>query len=281
MVMVGVKGSPRWESVLDWAAEAAWSRQLPLRIVHVLPTSEAMAAGHPGRLAGTDLLATAAGRAGRLLPAGRIETRLAAGPAPAALVEAGWGGELTVVGSRVTAGLRDDPVISTSMQVAAYASAPVVVVRGPRRSLPVESRVVAGVDPDVVGEEVLALAFAEARRRGAELVVVHAGDGGRRDRTEALVAAAGEEHPDVIRVPAPASAGTGLEALLDASRSAELVVAGLHRGPGARALRTAQVCRVLLARASCPVAVAQAPAPVAMAMAVPAALTVPGGAGSR
>jgi nucleotide-binding universal stress UspA family protein len=276
LITVGVKGSPRWESVLDWAAEAAWSRQASLRIVHVLPTSEAMGAGRPGRLAAGDLLATAARRAGKLLPAGRIETRLAAGPVPAALVEAAWDDALTVVGSRVTAGLHDDPVVSTSMQVAAYAAAPVVVVRGPRRSAPVDPRVVVAVEPDAAGDEALDLAFAEAGLRGAELVAVHVGDEHRIGPTEALLAERRLRYPDVDCPPAlvDGTGLTGLETLLAASRSAELIVAGLHRGPGPRALRTAQVCRTLLARASCPVGVAQAPVRVP-------AVSVPYGDGSR
>lgn len=89
------------------------------------------------------------------------------------LLEVGADADLLVVGARGASGIRGLIVGSVSQQVLHHAHVPVAVVRYTR--WPVQPRrVVVGVDGSPASARALQWAIGEARRRGAELEVVHA-----------------------------------------------------------------------------------------------------------
>ena len=136
-VVVGVDGSDAASDALDWAAEMAARRRLPLRIVHASLWERyegyvpATAADRPTeRLHSETVLATAAERAGRRAPALKVMTDLAAEDAVTALLRAGQSAEAVVVGSRGRGEFASLLLGSVGLGIAARASCPVIVVRG-------------------------------------------------------------------------------------------------------------------------------------------------------
>ncbi|WP_425574368.1 universal stress protein [Streptomyces javensis] len=189
-VVVGVDGSDAASDALDWAAEMAGRRGLPLRIVHAslweryegyIPGT---AADRPAeRLHSEAVLATAAERAGRRVPALKVMTDLAADDAVTALLHAGKSAEALVVGSRGRGEFASLLLGSVGLGIAARAQCPVVVVRGrPENVRGGMNRVVVGIaERERPGEQesappsaAVAFALREARLRGGELEAVHA-----------------------------------------------------------------------------------------------------------
>ncbi|MBL1117944.1 universal stress protein [Streptomyces sp. 110] len=189
-VVVGVDGSDAASDALDWAAEMAGRRGLPLRVVHAslweryegyIPGT---AADRPAeRLHSEAVLATAAERAGRRVPALKVMTDLAADDAVTALLRAGKSAEALVVGSRGRGEFASLLLGSVGLGIAARAQCPVVVVRGrPENVRGGMNRVVVGIaERERPGEQepappsaAVAFALREARLRGGELEAVHA-----------------------------------------------------------------------------------------------------------
>lgn len=193
-VVVGVDGSDAASDALDWAAEMAGRRGLPLRVVHAslweryegyIPGT---AADRPAeRLHSEAVLATAAERAGRRVPALKVMTDLAADDAVTALLRAGKSAEALVVGSRGRGEFASLLLGSVGLGIAARAQCPVVVVRGrPENVRGGMNRVVVGIaERERQGERpgerepappsaAVAFALREARLRGGELEAVHA-----------------------------------------------------------------------------------------------------------
>jgi nucleotide-binding universal stress UspA family protein len=79
---------------------------------------------------------------------------------------------MVVVGSRGRGGLRSAVLGSTSQQIAHHAQCPVVVVRDSAATS--ANRVVVGVDGSPASLAALREAFAQAKLRGASLLMVHA-----------------------------------------------------------------------------------------------------------
>ncbi|CAM5432615.1 Universal stress protein OS=Streptomyces antimycoticus OX=68175 GN=SANT12839_015130 PE=3 SV=1 [Streptomyces antimycoticus] len=136
-VVVGVDGSDAASDALDWAAELAGRRGLPLRVVHASLWERyegyvaGTAADRPAeRLHSEAVLATAAERAGRRVPALKVMTDLAADDAVTALLRAGQSAEALVVGSRGRGEFASLLLGSVGLGIAARAQCPVVVVRG-------------------------------------------------------------------------------------------------------------------------------------------------------
>ncbi|WP_432251568.1 universal stress protein [Streptomyces sp. HNM1019] len=189
-VVVGVDGSDAASDALDWAAELAGRRGLPLRVVHAslweryegyIPRT---AADRPAeRLHSEAVLATAAERAGRRVPALKVMTDLAADDAVTALLRAGKSAEALVVGSRGRGEFASLLLGSVGLGIAARAQCPVVVVRGRPENVGGEmNRVVVGIaERERPGERepappspAVAFALREARLRGGVLEAVHA-----------------------------------------------------------------------------------------------------------
>ncbi|MEV5776325.1 universal stress protein [Streptomyces antimycoticus] len=189
-VVVGVDGSDAASDALDWAAELAGRRGLPLRVVHASLWERyegyvaGTAADRPAeRLHSEAVLATAAERAGRRVPALKVMTDLAADDAVTALLRAGQSAEALVVGSRGRGEFASLLLGSVGLGIAARAQCPVVVVRGrPENVHGGMNRVVVGIAEREHPSErepappsaAVAFALREARLRGGELEAVHA-----------------------------------------------------------------------------------------------------------
>ncbi|MEE4595609.1 universal stress protein [Streptomyces sp. DSM 41524] len=189
-VVVGVDGSDAASDALDWAAEMAGRRGLPLRVVHASLWERyegyvpGTAADRPAeRLHSEAVLAAAAERAGRRVPALKVMTDLAADDAVTALLRAGKSAEALVVGSRGRGEFASLLLGSVGLGIAARAQCPVVVVRGrPENVRGAMNRVVVGIaERERPGEQepappsaAVAFALREARLRGVELEAVHA-----------------------------------------------------------------------------------------------------------
>lgn len=188
-VVVGVDGSDTASGALDWAADMAARRRLPLRIVHASLWERyegyvpAAAADRPTeRLYSETVLATAAERAGRRAPALKVMTDLAHDDAVTALLRAGQSAEAVVVGSRGRGEFASLLLGSVGLGIAARASCPVIVVRGRPEGGYGRNRVAVGIaEHERPGEHdhtppspAVAFALREARLRGCELAAVHA-----------------------------------------------------------------------------------------------------------
>ena len=177
-VVVGVDGTEDNLGALRYAVAEAASRGATLQLVHVVPDYLPVSPMFPATPAdltkvGTWILEDAAEKARAIDPDVPVEGWLRHGTRPMQLVEAGEHAELLVVGRDarplVERLLRGD----TTTGVAARSTVPVVQV--PSTWQPHENgRVVVGVKAPAHAAELLAAAFAAARRRKATLVVVHA-----------------------------------------------------------------------------------------------------------
>ncbi|MFD3974591.1 universal stress protein [Streptomyces cyaneofuscatus] len=194
-----------------------------------------------------------------------VTTEMARGRAPAELTDAANEAEVTVLGSRGLGGVVGFLIGSVSLAVVGRARRPVVLVRsgasssgagsddagsedagpGAADSGNVGSGIVLGVDIEQPCDPLLAFAFGEAARRDEELRILHSwspspayghtaildpavGSGLGRKATEGL---AGMVRPwrskfPAVRVTEQAVVGPAAAALVDASRSAGLLVVG-------------------------------------------------------
>lgn len=278
-VVVGV-GPDEVDSALAFAAEEAVRAGCGLHLVHavhVVPTGPEVPLLSYADLDtwGREIIALAVKRADELVD-DRVPVthELGSGTPVQVLTDVGRTARMVVLEHRHLSRLARIVNRTTAGGVAARLSVPVVAVpsgwtrpSGPRL-------VVAGVDVPERSEEVLAVAVAESRARGAGLSIVHSWalpvhyegiplepDEHRRwtERSTAEIRAVldrlGEEavavDAEVVVHP-----GRAIEALLECSTEAELLVIGRHDplvpfgshiGPVARAVLREATCPVLLA----------------------------------
>jgi nucleotide-binding universal stress UspA family protein len=271
VVVVGVDGSSIALSAVRWATLEAHRRSAPLRIVHVTSLAERTAADERRDASILTLARTTAEKAAYDVP---VTTETLAGPAPAMLAEAAADAQLLVVGMGGGERYEDIRLHSTALAVCTAAACAVAVVRGVAGTVPEEGQVVLGLGDVVADAAAVTVAFAEAQRHGAGLVVVHAlhGTGPVRDHvmghgahtrrrdaawiaiTDAL-APWRSRCPDVpveIRiVDGPAHAH-----LLPAAVTARLLVLGTHAGRSATArVVLGSTSHTVLRHSPCPVMV--------------------------
>lgn len=207
-VVVGVDGSRAATHAAQWAVDEAISRDIPLRLVHVIdPLDGAGGWTREGRLAAAHTALhdaeLAAEAADKLV---KIETEILWGKPLTKLMEQSRAAALLCVGSiglnHVRRGMG-----STAADLASSALCPVAVIRRPtgRPAAPRLSSVVAEVDNGMV----LRHAFAEARLRGATLRAIslsrtaeadQVGDGNRRAQAQLSrrIARWTRLYPDVV-----------------------------------------------------------------------------------
>lgn len=284
-IVVGVDGSPTSDLALDWAVEEATRRGLPLHILH------AFAYGYPLTKIGIEysiesLRQLADGvrkdsisRARRTNPELAITwSEPAVGAAPA-LVGASETAATVVVGARGRSASRGILMGSVSVQVAAHAHCPVVVVHDNPVAASAKAPVVVGVDGSAVSTNAIAYAYEQASARGVGLTVVHAwwleyaesappSESWTVDwqefavQEQALVAEslAGwqEKYPDVT-VRRHSVRGLPVEALVRQSENSCLVVMGTRGRGGFRGLLLGSVSQGVMHRAQCPVAIVHSP----------------------
>lgn len=282
-LIVGVDGSDASLRAVDWAVAEATRRDLPLRLVHgslweryeVLKPDfgSEPSAGH---LMAEHVVASAVERVERIAPALKVTTALVSSSPGTALLKEGETACAVVVGTRGRGAMAGMLLGSTSLEVAAYAACPVIVVRGDPSTVRGEyGRVTVGVGGPGESSAAVEFAFGEAQMREADLVALHAwhrrarelpgtaqvsGDASDPDVHEAervlgaalLVTA--QEYPKVT-VRAEVPEGRVHHALLDASATSDLLVVGARRPRGAMGLQLGLVNHAVLHQAACPVAV--------------------------
>ncbi|AIJ23136.1 universal stress protein [Amycolatopsis methanolica] len=281
-VVVGVDGSEEATRALRWAAQAARQRQESLHIVHgFAPITGFDGAGlavlqqaHDELVKTADDLVADAVRTAREAggPDLTITTDRPTEAGAPALIEASRAARTVVLGCSGTGGFTGMLVGSTTVEVAAHAWCPVVVVRGRENA---DGPVVVGVDGSPVGERALAAAFEEASWRGAGLVAVHVwsdvDSGGhpsmvpvaldweeiaadeRRLLAERL-AGWQEKYPDVV-VERVVARDRPRHQLLSWSAQAQLVVVGSRGRGGFSGLLLGSTSQALIHHAQCPVMV--------------------------
>ncbi|MEU9821213.1 universal stress protein [Pseudonocardia alni] len=265
---VGVDGSPRDRTAVTWAAVAAGSRHLPLRLLH--------AQGRRFDRAGADAVSAAAEHARIVAPAVEVQSRALTGDPVAVLRDQSRDAVMLVLAPHTGEPLE---AFGWSTAAALTASAPCPVVAVPPRRGPTRTAgaVVVGVDGSELSEAALAFAFDHAAAAGAALVAVHAWQDAGGDRVDDRAGGFGrveaeqaqervlaealagwtEKYPDVpvrrIVVHGPARA-----ALLARAGTAQLLVVGSAGRAGLTGLLHGSTSQALLYELPCPLAVVRA-----------------------
>lgn len=280
-IVVGVDGSVSATAAVEWAAQDAARKGVPLHIVCVVePWPHSVADLFPATPEVGDTLVHSAGRvlseaetvARRHLPEGAVTTEMIEGHPAEVLREQGEKAAQIVLGSRGLGGFSGAVVGSVSGHVAGHTPGAVVVVR-PDSPAAAREEVVVGVDDSPQCDAALAYAFEQARLRGVPLravqawqIPVHAyapditygmDDEIRRAQREIVTGKLDRltsENP-AVEVINDFQAAHPVDALIKASENADLVVVGSHGRGAIGALLLGSVSRALLHHAHCPVAV--------------------------
>jgi len=185
-VVAGTDGSEESLRAVDWAAREAVLRGLPLRIVSAAAMPSRMMERQRQAVSGLDTvsdllrknrdraLAAAADRAVAVAPDLLVDVDDLAGAPAQALVEAGSGAAMLVVGARGIGAFTALILGSVSQYVSAHATCPVVVVR--EETTAAHRQVAVGIGDPARSAAALAFAFEEASLRKASLLAVHAWD---------------------------------------------------------------------------------------------------------
>ncbi|WP_308406922.1 universal stress protein [Streptomyces sp. AC555_RSS877] len=284
-VIVGMDASASSLEAVVVAAREAQLRGAPLRIVHAFGHSPGHLttgappwnpADHGLEPMARGALAQAEERVHAVAPGIEITRSVVAGEALEVLEIESRSASLAVVGSRGLSGFAGLLLGSTAVHLAAHGRCPLMVVRG--RPDPTGA-VVLAVDGSDAGDAAVEFAFAEAALRKAPLVAVHVWNTwserayeGPGDPLNAMVVEAdrlreAEQHllDETVTAWQKVFPQVAVErrlvrsrirpALIDASRGAQLVVAGARGRGGFTGLLLGSVSQALLHHAHCPVTV--------------------------
>lgn len=284
LVVVGVDGSESSLAAVEVAAREARLRGAKLRVVHAFIWPVMQVSLGPSPLGPPDgglqnmadrLVEEAVERARTKAPEVEISSEVVTGEPLTVLEAESHTADLVVVGSRGMGAFVGLLLGSTAVHLAAHGRCPVLVVRGRPEA---DGPIVLGVDGSAAGEKAVDFAFTEAELRKAPLVALHAWTtwnapmpepqdasapyanppGALAEMEERLLAEtlAGhrERHPDVVVEQKVVHDGTR-EALIEASRSAQLLVLGARGRGGFTGLLLGSVSQALLHHSHCPVAV--------------------------
>lgn len=278
-VVVGVDGSEQSDRAVRFALAEARRRDSGMLLVHAghetapmagkLPQFRVEAFADVGRRLVDDAERLAFG----IDPAIKISKSVRAGNRVGILVDAGAHASVIVLGHR-SRSLTDRVLTSsTTTGVAARAHCPVISVPESWIEGSDVGRIVVGVDGSDAAHDALDLGFWEARRRGADLVALHAwrlpmayeGVGYVATTVEDWMTSAAEEmdktlipfretYPDV-KVEVDLQHESAGPALLKATEHADLIVVG-RRGHGAPwGIYLGSLARMLIREGKCPVEV--------------------------
>ncbi|MFI9749524.1 universal stress protein [Streptomyces collinus] len=284
-LVVGVDGSEPSLRAVDWAADEAALRGVPLRLVHASlweryeGAAPAEDLGEPSEPVLADGIVDGAARRARTRqPDLKVSTEVLPEEPEYALVREGAHASALVLGSRGRGGIAEFLLGSVSLAVAAYAACPVIVLRGrhDKRVQPVtRGRILLGVGEEAHGSAAVRFAFEEAERRGAVLEAVRAWRCPAHESTdhplltgepahlheqraaETMEAALNEvaaEYPSV-EVHRRTAEGSPRKVLLEASATADLLVVGAQRQQQTFGLQLGRVAHTVLHHSACPVAV--------------------------
>ncbi|HET6707848.1 universal stress protein [Amycolatopsis sp.] len=287
-ITVGVDGSAGSTAAVAWAAKLASRRGFQLKIVHGLQVAGLYYGGGMTGIGAATLFEAVQADGERAIADARalatsidknlvVTTELPNDPPVPMLIDESRHARLLVVGRTGTGGFADMLLGGTAASVAGHAHCPVAVVRGRQESaaVPETGPVVVGVDGSPNSEQAIAVAFEEASLRGVPLVAVHAWNdvtyedafGSARILTqpESLeedeerllgqrLAGWQEKYLDVA-VRRKLVRDRPRHALLEESKTAQLVVVGSRGRGGFTGMLLGSTSQALVQHASCPVLV--------------------------
>ncbi|WP_447034644.1 universal stress protein [Streptomyces sp. DSM 118878] len=274
-LIVGVDGSEPSLRAVDWAADEAAQRQVPLRVVHgclweryegTALAPELLASSGPATA--EDIVAAAARRALRRHADLRVTTAVVPEEPEYVLVRESRNASAVIVGTRGRGALADALLGSVSLTVATHAHCPVVVLRGShdnRAATGRHARIVVGVAAAPTAG--VRFAYEEARRREVPLEAVRAwrclaretadhplltGNPERLYEEQAAkeLEAALADAPPEVTLHRRTAEGPARRVLLAASHEADRLVVG-RRHPK----RLGRVAHTVLHHSDCPVAI--------------------------
>ncbi|MGV9346934.1 universal stress protein [Streptomyces spiralis] len=279
-LVVGVDGSESSLRAVDWAADEAALRGVPLRVVYASlweryeGSALARDLGKPdAQVLAEDIVRAGTHRA-RDRQAGLPISMAALPEEPEyALVREGKNASALVVGSRGRSDVATLLLGSVSLFVAAHADCPVIVIRGNNDNqarVPVHGRVVVGVGD--ASAAAVRFAAQEAEWRRVVLSAVRAwrcpahetidhplitGEPERvyEERAAEALEAALRDVPPGVKVQRRTVEGPARRVLLAAAHEADLLVVGARRRPGHFGLQLGRVAHTALHHSPCPVAV--------------------------
>ncbi|WP_427924213.1 universal stress protein [Streptomyces sp. cg40] len=281
-IVVGVDGSEPSLRAVDWAADEAAVRGLPLRLVYASlweryeGTSLAADIVKPSeQVLAEDIVDSAARRARRRQPDLDVSVDVLPEEPEYALVRESRSASALVTGTRGRSGLAEALLGSVSLTVAGHAQCPMIIVRGNHDNqarTATHGRVVVGVGEKPAGSAAVRFAFEEARRRGVPVDVVRAwrcpahestdhplmsGEPARLHEQQAVEAleTALKDVPDDVEAHRRVVEGPTRAVLVDASRDADLLIVGAKRRPGHYGLQLGRVAHGVLHHSACPVVV--------------------------
>ncbi|MFE2009932.1 universal stress protein [Streptomyces sp. NPDC059491] len=260
LVVVGVDGSATSLAAVEAAAAAASRRGAELRVVHAeVPVKPRLAVPDP---AARTLVHEAAEHAVRFAPDVVVTRSVVTGDVVNVLEIESRSADLIVVGSRGMGGIAGLLLGSTPVSLATRSHCPVMTVREGHPTSAGTGPVVLALDGSPDSDEAVDVAFAEAAQRHSDLVALHAWqpddapDGTAPEIADRMLAKSlagrSDTHPDVTTRRRPVE-GQARDALLDASRTAQLLVVGARGRGGLAGLLLGSVSQTVMTRAHCPV----------------------------
>ncbi|WBB72027.1 universal stress protein [Micromonospora sp. WMMD1128] len=279
-ILVGYDGSADASVALRWALDEAGRSGRPVRLAYVFEWLTVAGWIGPGVAPGIwpdehargqveELVRKAAADAAAERPGVTVHGEVFDGPPALVLQERSAEAGMLVLGSRGHGGFGGLLAGSTAVSVTAHAHCPVVVVRDGQ--VATSGPVVVGTDGSEPALRALGFAVERAAQRDVPLRVLRAWDpprdrwaspgfdpeestGIERAAVEAELAPWRETFPDVP-VEISAVPGSAASLLVEASRSAQLVVVGSRGRGGLRGMLLGSVSQQLIQHAACPVAV--------------------------
>jgi nucleotide-binding universal stress UspA family protein len=281
-LVVGVDGSEPGMRAVDWAADEAALRGLPLRLVYAdlweRYEGRAIAgelARSPEEIRANDIVEGAERRARARHPELTVESEVLPEEPEYALVREARDAAVVVVGTRGRSGVAELLLGSVSLHVAAHADCPVVVLRGSHDNQAVpgtHGRILLAVGDEGKESPAVRFAYEEARRRRVPLEAVRvwrhpahettdhpllAGEPARLHEEKAveILEAALAGAPGDVEVVRRTVEGHARRALVDLSHGADLLVVGAERRDATFGLQLGRVAHAVLHHSACPVAV--------------------------
>jgi nucleotide-binding universal stress UspA family protein len=273
-IVVGVDGSPGSMIAVQWAAQDAALRGVPLTLVHAARTRSQ-------RERGQQVLDEARRIAGEKP---RVQCEMPSATAVFALTDLSEHADLVVVGCLGTGTLRGRHLCSVSSTLIHHAHCPVVVIHDDVQLNPESNTapVLVGIDGSPESELAIAIAFEEASARKVGLTAVHAwqpvnvfddnvfddivsfaGEGyltlrAREDEIMSeRLAGWSERYPDVT-VQRVVARNDPTPQLIDYAKTAQLVVVGSHGSGGLAAMLLGSVSAGVVLLTHVPIIVARA-----------------------
>jgi nucleotide-binding universal stress UspA family protein len=292
-IVAGVDGSPSSTAAVGWAARDAEMRNVPLKLVHVVPPQVAVPEGWADIQAASDYWERREARAREIIEAAGKLAAEAAPPRRASavmsevlyapivptLVDLSLEADMLVVGCRGQGAAARALLGSVSSGLVRHAHCPVAVIHDEDalKARAPQAPVVVGIDGSPASELATEIAFDEASWRGVELVALHAWSDmgplefGRPGQApiewadfevheqEVLAERLSgwrERYPDVAVRKVVVSDRPAYR-LLEQARAAQLVVVGSHGRGGFPGMLLGSVSRAVVNSAQIPVIVAR------------------------